>query len=108
MNLPSKELLSTVLECNVTKVRAINGELLYCEVDECVEKSINIYELMHMMKELASDKGYYIVQDTLGFTKISRLDFGSENKKFYEDDIYMPDRVFDCCEWILEQTNEPE
>ena len=106
MILPSKKLMSKVLGHEIIYngeigSECLNGNTLTYFTNGMIAHKINIYELMHMMKEWASTKGYCIIQDTRGYTKVHRI--SSHEAKFWEDDEYSPSRVIDCCEWILER-----
>ena len=50
--------------------------------------------------DFISTKGYVFVQDTAGFSMITHL--ATSNRKIWEDEEYNKQRVFDACQWILE------
>jgi len=100
----SKELLSEALGKNALYVKIIDNTIYYETYRSAfgvMKKSINIHELAHKCKEWALDLGYELVekQDVcmifngdLYITSFSSSDLD-----------YDPNRVFKCCEYILEQ-----
>jgi len=115
MILPSKELLSAVLgnsrissdgyfqeEKNLIHYGCIYGNAPddYYDEQEC----INIYELMHLMKEWAWEKDYLIKSSTDGEALIRMYGQHDYIKSF--DNIHEFEAVTKACEWILKKTND--
>lgn len=109
--LPSKELLSKVLKKKISDSKNFSlclkkNVLEYGKVEKygIHREDINIYELDHKCKEWALSKGYVIIQDTRGYTKVYR--FPNGEIKIWEDENMNSsiDRTFNACEWIIERT----
>ena len=107
MILPSKELLSTVFGEKVVFI-VLNRTILEYEVPETgFNKAINIYELMHMMKEWAY-KQHNVFTSSIEHDEYpaicstnysSRGDaFKDANKTFAGDSEF--EAVTAACEWI--------
>ena len=113
--LPSKELLSAVLGYEILDEYIILGNQLQfkswkvddCEIFTNSFKSINIYELQHMMKEWALEQGYELtsnnnfcyvdlVLSTMGHYAV-RVDFIADSE---------PEAVTKACEWILKEISK--
>ncbi len=107
MILPSKELLSAVLDKEVIWRDIENSDLNYTQDNRLYEGDINIYELMHLMKEWIFIQGYSIQT----MRELSDIDFwyyclwsediiskkeSSNNKTEFE-------AVTKACEWILKE-----
>jgi hypothetical protein len=99
MILPSKELLSKVLGHEIIyngelDITCLNANILTYFKNGMVEHKINVYELMHMMKEWAFDKGY-------------SLDVFKSDENYYEvtPRIYneIEEEWFDC-EYSISRT----
>lgn len=103
MILPSKELLSEVFGVNITHIQdaPYNGVSLFNDGYTKRFRAINIYELLYKCKELIHSKGYVYIEDTRGYSKISKQ--GTPFRKFWEDDSFNPFRVVEACEWILKE-----
>jgi len=117
MLLPSKELLFEVIDDLSPRVVEVidiyQDNLLSTYYDcgkgepTCLGYEINIYELMHMMKEWAEKKGYILQSHIIGDSvcKISKI----TNYSPYIDTLEIlnantePEAVTKACEWILEQ-----
>jgi len=108
MTLPSKELLSKVLEKEVFPLSYVQkGKVLrYCNIGSSNRKrNINIYELMHMMKEYIKSQNLMIIVyhhlDTVA------VEIAQNQKSIYTSpgmSVYTePEAVTKACEWILEQ-----
>lgn len=98
----NKELLGIVLKVEIQELEMSEykeNHIRYFEHGK--DYLLNVYELINMMKEWASTKGYCIIQDTRGYTKVHCI--SSHATKYWEDDEYSPSRVIDCCEWILKR-----
>lgn len=104
--LPSKELLTAVLGCDA-EAYYYNASVIKYKIDGVVEKEINIYELMHIMKEWALKQGFY-TKSQLGIEKsvanIFNIRFQDCDENFFADTEL--EAVTKACEWILEQQNE--
>ena len=106
MILPSKELLSEVLEFEVTSIY-IAPNLKFIEAQsENRDERVNIYELAHKCKEWAYDNGYYIdsgkhksyCEAEIGDLWGEPLGLRPEFKTTTE-----PEAIFKACEYILKQ-----
>ncbi len=106
--LPSKELLSAVLK------RKVKEEIGKVFINDCtltftyevgdLRSDINIYELMHMMKEWAKNKGYVVGVD------LDRVNIWSIKERLVVNhfEVYFEDYdefTIKACEWILDQQN---
>ena len=114
MILPSKELLSAVLDSSIRSYElSPNGNVLYALKDDVSVSDgmfINIYELMHMMKEYAFSKGYVIYSgrrrnDTHKSIMFKVSDYGNCNKgnHAYSDTEF--EAVVKSCKWLLKEQN---
>lgn len=116
----SKELLSEVLQQNVTSVYEQKGQYRYTTsntngpwVSSSDVPFQNIYELAHKCKEWATGKGYiilsYMEDDNTGYASLGDL-FGrtvvklpKPEKSFWFDAQTEPEAILKACEWIMEQ-----
>jgi len=118
MILPSKELLEKVLDVEIIYDHLLSikeNELkYYVEKDgdfyECLE--INIYELMHLMKDWAWGNGYILTSKKSFFGEWScRIHKKLESESFTPKLIdvvlsdFETDTVTKACEWVLKETN---
>ena len=114
--IPSKELMSEVLQKEVVKVKEIeNTTLIYgCAVHDGWYDEINIYEFAHKCKEWATSKGYimlsYMEDDKTGYVSLGDL-FGQTKVKLPQpkDSFWLEaatelEAIFEACKWIMEQT----
>ncbi len=107
MILPSKELLENVLNIKLRSgltATCKENEYHYIELGKVHQEKVNIHELAHKdCKDWASTKGFYIIQDTRGFTKVAKS--GTNERKFWEDKNMdnSIERIFQACEWVLNQ-----
>ena len=116
MELPSKELLNAIFDAKILEIKQHNKKELRIlrivkDIDFGYEirtgkaiEHINIYELMHLMKLWAFDKGFEIVER---YCDTSILNGELEEVhlvEMYGEDTFSPSRVFHCCEWILKET----
>lgn len=111
MYLPDNELMSAVLKEKVDLYK--KGDILNYKMvvyDSygyyAGRYSINMYELVHLMKLWAFDKGFEIVER---YCDTSILNMESEEVhlvEMYGEDIFSPSRVFKCCEWILSEQSK--
>jgi hypothetical protein len=104
MILPSKELLSEVLERDVCNMFCLgNTSLLIVEWNDSLgvnSEQFNIYELMHMMKEWALEQGYHLIEYVHAIDIIKRE--GSVNMaKIVSKIDFDVSNTFKACEWIL-------
>lgn len=110
MILPSKELLSVVLNkkvYSVTKLRERHTNTLELLVEGWDDKKytvktyINIYELAHKCKEWAIQHHDKAIQITCHKDCIALNIFSDKVDTFVENTE--PEAVFKACEWILKQ-----
>jgi len=103
---PSKELLSEVLPHGENTILKIEQEghwvNIYYEIGGLTE--INIYELVYKCKKWAwrQEKIYEIVERK---TQVDVYRNGKKVAQFIGDSliVFLPNRVFEACEWISEQ-----
>jgi len=117
MELPSKELLSAVLDCeiedSVIEDNTIwplefsswrKGEMQLCNCKK-YPRGINIYELMNVMKEYIKSQNLMIIVyhhlDTVAVEIVQNQKsiYTSPGMSVYTE----PEAVTKACEWILEQ-----
>jgi len=102
MVLPSKELLIAIgLDVNIHTDLYYDGNFLIIHNQYQEEVNVNIYELMHMMKELAISKKVYILSNISFIGGTARTINGSEDNLFVANTEL--EAVTIACEWILEQ-----
>ena len=99
----SKELVSEVFKLNICEAYIENNKL-YFDMGLPLIQSINIYELVHMCKEWAFDKGY-------PFNVLYRHDYWDRCELKYDVDLYNHrksfcsdteiEAIFLACEYIL-------
>lgn len=107
----SKELISEVLGYAVLKY-SFNGKMIGINPSQRADKPsscvvckehINIYELMHMVKEWANNYSYYIVSHTQGGGYALPIwDYEKGQADWFDADTE-PEAVFQTGQWILEQ-----
>jgi len=94
MTLPSKELLSDILDIEVIDIKSIQDYIHYFTDSSIRSIPISIYELIHKMKVWADNRGYIIYSSVNGFC-------------YFDEKEYIADSEFEvislCCEIILEQ-----
>ena len=109
MILPSEELLREIMEIGtdsiIDDVEVYKNNILYA-VDGQYADDINIYELMHLMKEWAVNKGFVVLSrnDSIGYRWTVILSIPSNlnfNKPFEQLSEF--EAVIKACEWILKQ-----
>ena len=121
MTLPSKELLSEVLEKyleggKINKYYLIKDErhllrLILSDKTDCWSYDINIYELSHKCKEWANSKGYDVLQCVLtdGKSWVQLCEYNNmelRNKlSHYIHGNCEVEAIIKMCEYIMEQTN---
>jgi len=111
MVLPSKELLSTVLGINIEShilLSKDNRSIIYAEISPIggsIISDINIYELMHMIKEYIKSQNLMIIVyhhlDTVAVEIVQNQKsiYTSPGMSVYTE----PEAVTKACEWILGQ-----
>lgn len=115
MLLPSKELLSEVLGCNIKDIYKINSnpnfgnnELVYSISGVGDILSINTYELAHKCKEWAKLKYFIDIDSHSGCARwgAEAVSHNGRPSVFYEQ-VFIgrteTDAIFKACEWIMEQ-----
>ena len=100
MILPSKELLLAIgiHEAYVNSI-SIEGSNVLFHSNKYGEDFINIYELMHMMKEWVAGQGYSL---NSGIATYKNQGFCSCSGKLFWEDSEV-EAVTKACEWILKQ-----
>lgn len=109
MNLPSKELLSAVLNKEVTNIdqSCAESELkITAYFDDCRQVfTLNIYELSHKCKEWADNRGYTIVAYISGNKGWSELKYERNFKPVHSVTTASadsePEAIFKSCQYIL-------
>ena len=116
MNLPSKKLLSEVLgynfEISCIELAEFEAKLFIYKEGFGLKDIINIYELMHLMKEWACDKSFmlttwysdedeYTGREALCNIYEPYMSFDEITKSFIADTEF--EAVTKACEYILEQ-----
>lgn len=126
--LPSKELLSDVMGFHCDNISMNETDIEYYEyvshkdvvdIEDKEFKIINIYELMHLMKEWAMSYEYYIysrcriknrgasvtaIATTVKRTLFSIPDLSHTDIETYNKGKTEPEAVIKACEWILKET----
>lgn len=101
----SIELLGKVLGCKIISIKFLHKDYIHFNQteNEIELQYINIYELNYKCREWANSKGYVIIQDTRGYTKVERI--LTKEKKIWEDEDMSKNikRVIQSCEWIRTQ-----
>jgi hypothetical protein len=108
MILPSKELLSYALGqcCKVPKRVEYNNLIYFCEL-QWEERSINIYELMHMMKEWALSRGYKLSSRlTNNYRGACKVNTNRELTECYANTE--PEAIFKATSYIMEQLKQKD
>jgi len=101
----SKELLSEVLNLNITNVQVISITAFYIYEDENeieFEDKLNIYYLAHKCKEWAAPQGYN-VSSNLVTTMITSNGY----REMFDADTE-PEAIFKACQWILDNIKNGE
>lgn len=109
MILPSKELLSKVLDTIVLDIKISEDLLLYTSYEKPNIgnwRAINIYKLQHKMKEWAYSKGFKILDEcnAIIITTLTDREVHIEDEDFKIP--YKLDRVFKACEWVYKEINK--
>lgn len=120
----SKELLSEVLNLNITYIERCNNSIIYKISVYDREEEVNIYELAHKCKSWALIRGYSllsgrpIVRDEEG-TQVfnywyncyiweideNSIDSPTQNTKIETNSETEPEAIIKACEWILKEQN---
>jgi hypothetical protein len=100
---PSKELLSEVLGFVVTSIYVAPNDKFIEAQSEYQDERINIYELMHMMKEWAKAKYESTDFNVYGSWQCDITIFGEQDivLNFHADTEF--EAVTKACEWILKE-----
>ena len=114
MTLPSKELLSAVLGKNILTVRQNRRDkqwsiihIVYTEEDEEHSRDINVYELMHLMKEWAFEQGVEVVTYKRAYKTYRALPRGLKGIQTPEiTEATEFEVVTKACEWIKENNEK--
>ena len=106
--LPSKELLSAVLGEEVDEhIIKNNNDIVYSvhKIGNMEITSINIYELMHMMKEWLLDGEGYLFTKKIQYEKYHNWQLVINKRDIVEE--FMAGTEFEAvtkaCEWILKE-----
>ena len=98
----SKELMSEVLNLNITYIERCNNSIVYKISVYDREEEVNIYELAHKCKEWVLKQGYRIIIDCskdielgIRILKNGRDIYSNENKSEQQ-------AIFKACQWILD------
>ncbi len=117
--LPSKELLSAVFGVKVYDYGSYGNSMIEYSTNRGADlsryRTINIYELMHLMKEWAYDNGYAVIvykssdEYTVMVFEAERFylntDYLNRIVKFCTTDTDTGfEAVTKACEWILKET----
>ena len=116
----SKELLSEVLNLNITYIEHCNNSIVYKVSVYDREEEVNIYEFVFKCKEWAMNKGYQIIsglsdepshrkQDEKAYAKVLWYE-GDDLHREYKDMYFMAnteiEAVVRASEYILKEINE--
>lgn len=98
----SKELLSEVLNLNITYIEHCNNSIIYKISVYDREEEVNIYELAHKCKEWAYST-YGIMIQSYPYCGKSRADAlkGLEVDEVFKENTEV-EAIIQACEWILE------
>lgn len=107
MYLPSKELVSKVLNVHVTMIDKILGSDIGFEINNISGSThlINIYELAHKCKEWAYKQEYIL--ESYFYNSKARCDISKSyavNEMFIADTE--PAAIFKACEWLQSNMKE--
>lgn len=108
--LPSKELLSKVLETKAWNIKTINNTVIFL-IGNGSEYRLNIHELAHMCKEWAFVNGFIINSGrttsndwcTTIYKVLKLHPYIEEISHTWEDTE--PEAIFRACQWILDNRN---
>jgi hypothetical protein len=100
----SKELLSEVLNLNITYIERCNNSIVYKVSVYDREEEVNIYEFVFKCKEWALTKGYFIYStNELSFIKTFSLETIETFSNGKDTEI---ECILKACEWVLKEINE--
>ena len=106
----SKELLSEVLNLNITYIERCNNSIIYKISVYDREEEINIYELAHKCKEWAYTQGYILFSKIRLNSSLASCYFDTMGKHDYEDGYHNdfraesePEAIFKACDYILKE-----
>jgi hypothetical protein len=113
MKLPSKELLEKITNDKIqlgVPIVLKDNEVVYKYASVPIhfyERHINIYELMHLMKEWAFNNGFACISGTMNGLKqkiaiLTSLDVMVPKIPFTESTEF--EAVTEACEWLLKET----
>ena len=95
----SKELLSEVLNLNITYIERCNDSIIYKISVYDREEEINIYKFAFLCKEWALTKGYFIYStNELSFIKTFSLETIETFSNGKDTEI---ECILKACEWVL-------
>jgi len=109
MTPPSKELLGAVLGIKVNKIEyeeQQNEIVYYCNQFGRATGYINIYELMHLMKEWAWGKGFQLMSHRNYFNNKYAIQVHEKLYRHFEAESLEDteiETVTKACEWILKE-----
>ena len=97
----SKELLSAVLNCDITSVNIDSQFKNYIIVNK--HRTMNIYELAHECKKWAWSEGYGLEELAFGVELYELIEGNVSNilKGFEKSKPYNVNLIFQACQWIL-------
>jgi hypothetical protein len=100
----SKELLSEVLNLNITYIERCNNSIVYKVSVYDREEEVNIYEFVFKCKEWALTKGYFIYStNELSFIKTFSLETIETFSNGKDTEI---ECILKACEWVLREVNK--
>ena len=117
----SKELLSEVLNLNITYIERCNNSIVYKVSVYDREEEVNIYEFAFKCKELVMSKGYQIIsglsdepayrnQDEKAYAQLRYYTEDENGNGDYEDKYFMAnteiEAVIKASEYVLKELNE--
>ena len=101
----SKELMSEVLNLNITYIERCNNSIVYKISVYDREEEVNIYELAHKCKEWAFIRGYKIEskinEDSCQSHTIKRSYLCDEDWAICFCCETEPEAIFKACQWVL-------
>lgn len=104
----SKELLSEVLNLNITYIERCNNSIIYKISVYDREEEANIYELAHKCKKWAKSKEFIIHSSPTQKIEYTAIVQSFDFNKFYygQNQFYALseyEAIFEACQWILDQ-----
>ena len=98
----SKELLSEVLNLNITYIERYNNSIIYKVSVYDREEEVNIHELAHKCKEWAFKNGYYLTIYNDAIDVVLQSNCKVLENVTNDTFMYDPNLVFKACQWILD------